>query len=284
MPITSNGQRYLSSMKPALRNGCPKSFRSIRGPALLCLWLSLVLILPLTAFGVQGDSVEEKIFKANQAYKEDRFTDAVALYRELTTEENENGELYYNLGNAYLRSNQLGRAILSYQRARLLMPRDADLKFNLRYALDQTRDEVPGNRDLFTQAFFWLDAFNLKELYWGAAAFNLVFWGLLFIRLFTKAEWTYYTFLVILFLTLLASGSFGIKWYELKTDRRAVILAEEVNVLAGPDVKDTILFKLHAGAQVNYERDDDGWALIGLSDSKRGWIEKGNIERVVRPR
>ena len=251
------------------------------GMVIYGMWLAFFLLAAVPAHTATDDSVEERIVKANQAYKEDRFTDAVDLYRSVIDQGFENGQIYYNLGNAYLRSRQLGQAILQYQRARLLMPRDADLKFNLRYALDRTKDDVPDNRGALYQAFFWLDEVNLTELFFGFMAVNILFWGLLSIRLFSKAEWSYYAFIVVLFLAVLAGASLGIKWYELHTDRRGVILAPEVNVLAGPDEKDTVLFKLHEGAILDYERQEDDWALIGLSDTKRGWIKAADIERIL---
>jgi len=71
------------------------------------------------------------------------------------------------------------------------------------------------------------------------------------------------------------------KWYQLKTDDRAVILTEEVDVLAGPDPQDTVLFKLHEGAVAHHERSEDGWRLIHLTNEKRGWIRSLDLERVI---
>ena len=109
-----------------------------------------------------------------------------------------NGHLYYNLGNAYLRSGQLGRAILNYKRAQILIPRDADLNFNLRYALDQAQDAISSDQNFLKQAFFWLEDITLRELMWGFAGLNVLFWGILFLRLFVLPEWSYYVFIVLL--------------------------------------------------------------------------------------
>ena len=225
---------------------------------------------------------EEVFFKANQAYKEGRFQDAAEGYLRLIEGGHENGHLDYNLGNAYFRLNDLGRAILFYERARRFIPRDADLNFNLRYARDQVRDIIPQSKDFITMTFFWLDNLNLGELFWSFVFLTFLFFAVLFIRLFYRGEWTYYFFVATLILTIIAGASFGLKWYRVKTDDRAVIISDEINVLAGPDPQDTILFNLHKGAIVHQERTEDGWSLVHLSEEKRGWIRSQEIERIRR--
>ena len=248
-----------------------------------CMIIAIFGVVVLRGLAAEGktESVEELFFRANQAYKEGRFQEATDQYNQLVRSGHRSGHLFYNLGNAYFRLNQLGWAILNYERARLLMPRDADLHFNLGYARDQAQDAVPNRRGFFTMAFFWTTAFNLGELFRGFAVVNLLFWGILLTRFFFRREWMYYLFLVFFIFWLILGASFGIKWYQTATDDRSVILAEEVNILAGPDIKDTVLFKLHAGTIVHLERSEDGWSLVRLPDLKRGWVESENMERIV---
>ena len=233
-----------------------------------------------TGMGADNGSPEALFFKANQAYRDSRFQEAIDDYTRLIQDGYDNGHLYYNLGNAYFRQNEIGKAILFYERAYRLIPRDADLKFNLGYALDQTRDAIPKNQGFMNTTFFWLNALNLVELFWGFAVLNVLFWGVLLSRLFFQREWTYYVLIVCLVFWLIAGLSFGLKWYQLANDDRAVILDEEVRVLAGPDVNDTVLFKLHEGTIVAVERSEDGWSLVRLPDKKRGWLRGDTIEEI----
>lgn len=243
----------------------------------------LFVLFPLTdGIPAENQPWEELFFRANQAYRQGRFQEAIDGYLQLIRSGHGNGHLYYNAGNAYFRQDELGRAILYYERANLLIPRDADLKFNHRYALDQTRDAIAESYGFMSMTFFWLNVLNLNELFWTLALLNLLFWGALFVRLFLQLEWTYYFSLVLLVFWLIAGLSFGLKWYRVATDDRAVILQEEVNVLAGPDIRDTVLFKLHEGAIVNVERSEDEWSLVRLPDEKRGWLSVDAIERIRR--
>jgi hypothetical protein len=162
------------------------------------------------------------------------------------------------------------------------MPRDADLNYNLGYARDQTKDAISQPKGFMETTFFWLRTMTLHELGWSFALLNLLFWSLLVVRLFRPSEWTFYTALILLVFWLVAGVSYGVKYFQELTDDRAVILAEEVDVLAGPDPQDTLLFKLHEGAVVLLERSEDGWSLVSLPENKRGWVKKEALERISR--
>jgi tetratricopeptide (TPR) repeat protein len=248
--------------------------------------VSIAIFLMVCFFGpdimaLQTSESEELLFSSNQAYRQGRFQEAIDGYGRLIRSGHKDGNLYYNLGNAYFRRDQLGLAILNYERAHILMPGDADLNFNLSYALDKTQDAVSESQDLVGMTFFWLKDLGLGKLLWGFAVLNLLLWTTLLIRLFFKFEWTYYACLISIILWIIAGTSFGLKWYWLNTDNRAVILEQEVNILAGPDIRDTVLFKLHAGTIVHYERSEDGWSLVSLPDKKRGWVKAGAVEPVI---
>ena len=179
--------------------------------------------------------------------------------------------------------NQLGRAILAYERAHMAMPRDADLNFNLAHARDQIVDAIPPSRGFFSMAFFWLSSVSQSELFWCFPILNLLLWAALLIRHFHRSEWLFYTFLLVLCLWLVTGLSLGMKWAQVHDDHRAVILEKEVEVLAGPHGGDTVLFKLHEGAIVEQERSEGGWRLIRLPDKKRGWLAEESLELIASP-
>ena len=71
---------------------------------------------------------------AAAAYRAEDYDKAAAAYEEVLRGGKESGALYYNLGNSYFKKGSLGKAVLNYERARRLVPRDGDLNFNLEYA------------------------------------------------------------------------------------------------------------------------------------------------------
>lgn len=246
--------------------------------------LFLVLTVILLAGGwnaLSREGVWEEIWvRANQDYREGRFQEAVEGYGRLVQGGVATGQVYYNLGNAWFKMEQLGRAILSYERARLSIPRDRDLRFNLSRARDQAVDAIPEQQGFLNAALFWLEYVTLSEIAFVFVLLNALLWGVLLCRLFWRPEWAFHLLVLLLPCWLISGASFGAKWVGVHHDDRAVILVEAVDVLAGPHSGDTVLFKLHEGAMVFYERDEEGWALIRLGDGKRGWIPSGAMERV----
>ena len=68
-------------------------------PKTIIILILVILCLFPTARGQQGNG-EEIFFKANQAYKDGRFEEAVKGYTDLLNMGHGNGHLFFNLGNA----------------------------------------------------------------------------------------------------------------------------------------------------------------------------------------
>lgn len=243
--------------------------------------LSLVTLLAVSSRASAEDSFEELFFKANQAYKQGQYEKAADGYNALIARGLRSGDLYYNLANTYFRLHRLGPAILNYERARLLIPGDADLRFNLGLARDQTQDVATPSGDTVHMVFFWLDGFSEAAFFRAFAAVNVLFSVILTIRLFRRPEWTFYVGVVALLFWIVLGASFAVKWHDTHYDDRAVVLAPEADVLAGPDPADTCLFKLHEGTIVHQERSEDGWTLIHLDGNKRGWLPAETIKPIA---
>ena len=227
-----------------------------------------------------GETAEELFFAANNDYKEGRYDDAVAGYRTLIDRGYESGHLYYNLGNAALKLANLGEAILAYERARLFIPRDDDLAFNLAYARDRTRDAVSNEGGFAPVEMLGLGSVTLFEVFVVFTVVNILLFGILCIRLFTRREWTYYALIIAAILMITTTSAAALTWYANIYDDRAVVLTEEIAVRAGPDADDTVLFRLHEGTIVHTEQQESGWVLIHLSDEKRGWTEAADVARI----
>ena len=71
---------------------------------------------------------------ANKLYEEGKFAEAAAAYESLVQSRQVSAALYFNLGNAWFKSGQIGRAIAAYRQAEQMTPRDPDLRANLQFA------------------------------------------------------------------------------------------------------------------------------------------------------
>jgi len=129
-------------------------------------------------------SPSHALSQAVEAYDQGRYADAAVGFLALVEAGFANGELYYNLGNTYLKSDDLGRAILWYERARRWLPRDPDLAFNLEYARSQRKDmHEAEDTGLLRVLCFPGSFFAQGTLQLALVVANLVFWaGLLVLR------------------------------------------------------------------------------------------------------
>ncbi|MBN2397019.1 MAG: tetratricopeptide repeat protein, partial [Deltaproteobacteria bacterium] len=217
-----------------------------------CIIVLLIacLLAPLTAQAQTGGSAEEVFFEANRAYNSGAFQEAVDGYCRLIEGGCASGHLYYNLGNAWFHLGHLGKAILAFERARLLIPRDSDLAFNLTQARDQTRDDIGATAAVSFLDILGVEQVNRYETFAVFALINILFFAVLCLRIFRKAEWTYYLTIFLAIFVGIGGCLCAVKWYESLTDDRAVVISEEVEVLAGPHPEDTVLFKIHEGTVV----------------------------------
>jgi tetratricopeptide (TPR) repeat protein len=231
------------------------------------------------AFGAGPEKDANALFlQANQDYKNGRFDEAASGYEKLVGLGAGTGDILYNIGNCNLRQNRLGEAVLYYERAKILMPRDPDLDFNLRFAEDKRLDHTEEESSLLG----WLSYFSLAELFWAFAAVHVMFCLAVTIRMRRRAEWNYYV-VIALFILWGMSGFFcAARWQGTAYDDRAVVTAPEAEVRAGPDEKETLLFSLHAGTIVKNEREEGNWRLVTLPPEKRGWAEKAAITPIRR--
>ena len=71
----------------------------------------------------QETSATDLMTRANERYERGEYAEAAQQYEALIDLGYSDTALYFNLGNAYLESGDLGRAILNYMRARELSPR-----------------------------------------------------------------------------------------------------------------------------------------------------------------
>ena len=94
-------------------------------------------------------------FEANRFYKSEQYPQAIEAYEELAAAGILSGHLFYNLGNAYIKTGSIGKAILNYERALQRLPRDADVKSNLEYARSLVEGEtITERRNWFSVSGF----------------------------------------------------------------------------------------------------------------------------------
>jgi tetratricopeptide (TPR) repeat protein len=241
--------------------------------------LLLLLLLPATASAVTKA-------EADSAYARGHYQQAIKDYEALL-KEGAAAELYYNLGNAYYRSENITKAVLNYERALLLSPGDRDVRFNLQIANSKTIDKIVPESEMFF--FTWYRTLvNLMSVD-GWARMSLISLVLvivlLLIYLFSDRLWLRKTGFfggIFLLAVFLFSNLFA--WQQkqnLLYRKGAIITASSVTVKSTPAQNGTDLFVLHEGTKVIItDGSMKGWKEIRIADGKEGWIETTKLEEI----
>ncbi|GIV26774.1 MAG: hypothetical protein KatS3mg027_0588 [Bacteroidia bacterium] len=119
-----------------------------------CQYLIACIISVFINFSLFAENTNEVasiIKSAEEAYKQKNYSKTIELYQRVINQNYESFELYYNLGNAYFKNNQLGKAILYYEKAKKLNPSDPDLKHNLSIAYNKTIDKIDTKDNFFIE-------------------------------------------------------------------------------------------------------------------------------------
>lgn len=223
-------------------------------------------------------SARELLDAAETALLEDRYGEAVEGYRALLERGHDGGLIHYNLGNAYLRQGELGRAVASYRRGLARLPRHGDLQANLAFARANVRDAVapPEPSVAASTVFFWHRRLSLRELGAVLLVANLAFWGVLgWMLQYGRKEaflWLAGASAVVI---LAAGGSLAVHaWWPARV---AVVLPAEVEAAAAPRPDALVRFKLHSGTELRVEELRDGWVRIALPNGEQAWLERENV-------
>ncbi|MDZ7342222.1 MAG: tetratricopeptide repeat protein [candidate division KSB1 bacterium] len=222
--------------------------------------------------------------QANQLYQQEQYQQAIDKYLEIRNSGYESWQLYYNLGNAYYKTRDLGRAILNYERALKLNPKNEDIKFNLDLANLQVVDKivVPPQFFMFKILSDLKNLWSLKTLTFLTLFFYLLLTGLIIMRILLRdirvQRIVRIAWIPALILLLLVGTIFIVRIHEDSTLHYAIVLVDKIDVLSSPDDQGTELFALHRGVKLQIEASRADWAKIRLADGKIGWIKKQAFE------
>lgn len=250
------------------------NLKSLLFPFIFCF----SLLLPAFPAHASGEDVSSQIALANDLYAKGQYQEAANTYQKLIDDGQNNGYLFYNLGNTYLRLGNFGLSILNYIRAKNFLPRDQSLDANLRAAIMKTEDQLePPSTSGLSAFFFWVNNFTQTELLVFVVFVNLTFWLILGVWFVHRTKfWDTARKITMAFL-LISVFSVGAK-IALATETTAgVILANKMDVKSARGTDSMTLFQLHEGSVVAIIERQNDWYQIKLNDGKKGWVKKDFI-------
>lgn len=231
---------------------------------------------PLTA--------ENQFLEANRLYAGGDYAGAAQAYEHMIQSGFGSGNLYYNLGNAYFKLSQKGRAMAAYERARKLIPQDEDLFANLSFVTLLLEEAQPEDQKSWQEKMYHSlrDVLPASGWFWLAVVLCWSIAAILGVAIFHESFRRRVVILAVgLGIFLLATLFFYRTRFDFEHHTKVgVIVAPEVEVRYSPSYTGAVAFKLHEGLKAQMLEEEGEWRQIRLSRNKSGWVESESIEEI----
>jgi tetratricopeptide (TPR) repeat protein len=225
------------------------------------------------------------IAQANNLYKQGNYSDAVKIYEEIL-KTGISAEIYYNLGNSYYKIDEIGLAILNYERALRINPRFKDAAYNLQIAESKVVDNVNTSPTFFVKR--WINGLinTSTSNQWAiiSLSFFVVFLGFLLLFFFSikrsRRKLSFYSLIIAAIISATTFYFSAKRKEQFVKHNTAIILSGAVTAKSAPDDSGTNLFQLHEGTRVSVKSTLGSWVEISLENGAVGWLEEKTLERI----
>ena len=245
-------------------------------------YLLYFFVLVSSIVSAQEDAIKE----AEAAYTQENYSQAIELYEEILKVYGDSHEIFYNLGNAYYKTGKIAPAIINYERALMINPGDADIRFNLEVAKLMKVDRIDPIGEFFLVEWFRSIQNLLSVNTWASLGIGcfILFIGCLILFFFSKwmrlRKMGFYLGIVLL-LIVVCSNLFAWNQHKAIVNRNgAIIFAPTVTIKSSPDASGNDLVVLHEGTKVFIKSSLGEWYEIELEDGNVGWIPQKDLERI----
>lgn len=247
--------------------------------------VKLLLVMLMCISGMTSNAKVTKQM-ADAEYAKDNYQEAIKQYNEVL-KQGVSADLYYNLGNAYFRTENITQAVLAYERAYKLSPGDKDINFNLQFARSKTIDKITPEAEVFFITWYHQLVNFTNSDKWATC--SIVFFILMLILaacyLFGPSMMIIKTgfYGAVISFVLFLSTSF-LAWQQKRESQNhdvAIITEASVQVKKTPSATSANEMVLHEGTKVEItDRSMKEWLGIKLSDGREGWIKPSTIEEI----
>jgi tetratricopeptide (TPR) repeat protein len=246
----------------------------------------LVATILLVAFQAAAQDPEQMAAQAAKSYNTKQYPEAIAQYEKIVASGFDSYALYYNLGNAYFRNNEIAEAILYYEKALKLAPNNEDLKHNIEVVNSKLTDKVEMVPELFYKRW-WKLIVNLMDID-TLALINvlLLSLALLLIAIYIAASniiirkisfWSGISLILIFGVGVLAASQ---RNHYLTNQHEAIVFEQTVNIKSSPDENSKDIFVLHEGTKVKLLDVIAEWQEIRIANGSVGWIKASDIKKI----
>ena len=245
--------------------------------------LLLLLLMAAPAYAAASDAATA-FEEGNRLYEAGRYEDALTAYQRALATGYASGPLFYNMGNAYYRLDELGQAIRFYAKARRLMPEDPRLLHNLEIARTRTADTFSRLPTPFWMRWWeqLLSVTGTYGLFLAGLLLYLTAAALITYRLWTgtRNAWHRRTMALALLTGLLLLTLAFTASLDRTLHQEAVVIAEQVTLHEAPEEDAAGGTVVHEGLLLDVLRTRADWVEVRLPNGTTGWVTQQTLAEV----
>jgi len=242
-----------------------------------------IILLMLIITSVKVFANTDLYIQAEKLYEQKKYDEAILIYESILSSKLTSPKLYYNLGNCYFKTNQIGKAIYNYELSKKNNPKDEDTQVNLKIANTKTIDKIENKENYFIGALKTsiLNYFTSTILAWLSIISFTVFLCMFFLFFISKSiilKRLGFFIGILSFMVFIASMVLGYSSLNYKDQiNYAIILTHELEVHSEPNSNSDSKFSIHEGTKVSVINQTNQWVNIKLENGNEGWAETSHL-------
>lgn len=243
----------------------------------------------LVSVAVFAQSAENRAIKA---YDNKNYEEAINIYDSIVQSGNVSSRLFYNLGNAYYRAGDNGKAVWNYERALKLNPRNTEARENLEFVKTKLTERILPEENIIVVFFQELQDLMSPN---GWAVTGMVAFALFIIGFATYSfcsglgmrKLGFFGGIVMLLLCIFANVMSSKAGKRMTEMRYAIVLNDSTTlstVSHHPTSTAEEAFSLHAGAKLekldSAKLDTETWYKVRTEDRREAWVDGSTIGHI----
>lgn len=242
----------------------------------ICMIAVLIFFASDAAFASDQTS---SFSSANALYQEGRYAEAAEQYETILANEGARMEVLFNLGNARVKQNQLGRARAAYLKALWLNPRQEQIKHNLDFVNSKLNSQIQDRTswyrvqlravsDRVSQDERWLIVLGILWVWLCFLLLSTLFSKSALLRIFRTGSF------LLLCLVLMLQGAISRFAYP----GQPAVAVGKVILRSGPSDLDAQVLEISEGMDVYVADRRPTWSRVILPSLETGWVPNKALE------
>jgi len=244
--------------------------------------VTVLLVLGWAIGWAQDETAVRDWNEATRSYAAHQYRNAAEHYEAIVTKHRASDVVYYNLGNAYYKNGEQGKAVLNYKRALKLNASNKEARENIAFIHSKTPGAPVVLKEIFFMRWYHAVLHKIPANAWAIAAL-LGFLLVLFVvyRIITGTIRFGYRWLSLSTVIWVLIISFAFTGYRQgKDNAEGVVLSSQAFLYESGDMGKPKMSVPEGTVLKVLGNPQEGKVLVRLANGMEGWIDQTDVEIV----